>query len=95
MRTQAADAPELRPTFERRWLNVLTTAEHNQHAVVVLGAWGCGAFQNDPSIIAIAARAAVSSPRFSGAFRHVVFAIPGTGKRSQQNLEAFREVFSA
>lgn len=89
--SQPERAAELELTFLRRWANVLAIAEHQRHRVVVLGAWGCGAFRNDPRLVAGAARTVLSSPRFAGAFDHVIFAIPDAG-RSATNLRTFSEV---
>lgn len=83
---------EVRPTFERRWANVLAAAEDNNQRVILLGAWGCGAFRNDPVMTAQTALAVIRSPRFVGAFDRVVFAIPGQGKRGAENYGAFRKV---
>jgi uncharacterized protein (TIGR02452 family) len=43
-------------------------------AHLVLGAWGCGVFGNDPREIATLFHAALSGP-YQGAFADVVFAI--------------------
>jgi uncharacterized protein (TIGR02452 family) len=50
------------------------TAQANGHDALVLGAWGCGNFANDPGLIAELFRQALHGP-FRGAFRHVTFAI--------------------
>lgn len=92
-RNEPHAAGELPSTFERRWANVLAVAEDNHARALVLGAWGCGAFGNDPTLVATTARTVLGSVRFDGVFERVVFAIPGTGKRSLGNLEAFRRVF--
>jgi uncharacterized protein (TIGR02452 family) len=43
---------------------------------LVLGAWGCGVFQNDPAQVAGAFRTLLGpGGRFSGAFEHVVFGV--------------------
>lgn len=81
-------------TFERRWANVLATAERHGHQTLVLGAWGCGAFRNDPSLVAHAARRVLESERFAAVFRRVVFAIPDSGRQSSRNLEVFRSAFA-
>jgi uncharacterized protein (TIGR02452 family) len=85
---------DVRPTFERRWANVLAAAEDNGHRLVLLGAWGCGAFRNDPVIVAEAARSVLLSSRFVGAFDQVVFPIPNIGERGKANFAAFRELFN-
>ncbi|MFO0589751.1 MAG: TIGR02452 family protein [Polyangiaceae bacterium] len=82
---------EIAAVFSRRWRNVLLVAAHHQHRTLVLGAWGCGAFRNDPEVAARTAAEWVRSPRFAAAFDRVVFAIPSFG-RSGDNLEAFRRV---
>ena len=92
-RNQPGAGADIEATFERRWGNVLAVAAHNGHRTVLLGAWGCGAFRNDPVMAASTARRALAEPRFADAFDHIVFAIPGFGKRSKGNLEAFTRVF--
>lgn len=59
-------------------------AKHHCHSLV-LGAWGCGVFGNDPNIVAEAFRIFLSR-EFENRFRRVHFAIYG----SDDNLEAFR-----
>lgn len=44
------------------------------HTHLVLGAWGCGVFANDPAVVARAFRAELEG-RFAGAFEEVVFAV--------------------
>lgn len=82
----------IRPTYERRWANILAVAEDNGHRLILLGAWGCGAFRNEPMVAAETARTVLMSPRFVGSFERVVFAVPNIGNRSQANLAAFRKV---
>jgi uncharacterized protein (TIGR02452 family) len=95
LRRDPSASPGIRPTFERRWANVLAVARDNGHRVVLLGAWGCGAFGNDPVVAAETVRAAILSPRVAGAFDRVVFAIPDTGKRGKANFAAFREILTS
>lgn len=95
LQNDASLLPQIRATFERRWGYVLALAEARGHRTLVLGAWGCGAFRNDPEIAAsTAARWLRGSTRFAGSFDRVVFAIPGTGQ-SLANLSAFRRVLEA
>lgn len=56
----------------RRARRVLTAAAAHGHRALVLGAWGCGVFQNDPGEVAGAFATALSDvPHFD----HVAFAI--------------------
>ncbi len=55
---------------------VLALAVVNGHDVLVLGAWGCGVFGNDPAQVARGfARHLTGEGRFRSAFRKVVFAV--------------------
>jgi len=65
------DAEEvLRERAER----VLETFARHGATHIVLGAWGCGVFKNDPLTVARIFAAHLRG-RFRGRFRHVVFAI--------------------
>lgn len=59
-----------------RVLDVLVRCEVTD---VVLGAWGCGAFKNDPATVAFIFKEHLSG-NFRGRFRSVVFAILGAGE---------------
>jgi uncharacterized protein (TIGR02452 family) len=60
--------------MEERVNRVLGVAALHGHEVLVLGAWGCGVFRNDPGMIAELFHQAIVG-RFRGAFRRVVFAV--------------------
>ncbi len=78
---------EIRATLERRAAHVLAVAA--QHREVILGAWGCGVFRNDPVEVAAVFHALLDGS-FRGVFARVVFAIYD---RSGEKLRAFeREV---
>lgn len=62
---------------------ILQVAISHGHRYLVLGAWGCGAFGNDPDQIALGMASAVQACK--GCFDHIMFAVPrGT------NFDAFR-----
>lgn len=65
---------EVRATMARRVGRVLAIAALHGHDTLVLGAWGCGVFRNDPTEVAGLFVAALASP-FRGAFAEVVFAV--------------------
>jgi uncharacterized protein (TIGR02452 family) len=84
------EGQHVRATLERRADHVLRVAAHHRHRTLVLGAWGCGVFQNDPRDVAdVFARLLTSAP-MARAFARVVFAIYDRGK-SGATLRAFKE----
>ncbi|MFO0890691.1 MAG: TIGR02452 family protein [Isosphaeraceae bacterium] len=74
LQREPARQPEIRTTMAGRVARVLSIAAFKGHEAVVLGAWGCGVFGNDPREIAELFRDALSGP-FRGAFARVSFAI--------------------
>lgn len=64
---------EIQDLHERRGKHLLEIAAANGDNIVVLGAFGCGAFQNPPEIVAKAYRKIL--PIFSECFREVHFAV--------------------
>ena len=69
------ERPLIEPTMRERIENVLALAVAHHHQTVVLGAWGCGVFKNDPTNVAQWLHDALQSERFQGAFRKVIFAV--------------------
>ena len=59
----------------RRTKYVLTVARDNGHRSLLLGAWGCGVFRNDPYTVANAFGIWLHSPEFKNCFDRVVFAV--------------------
>lgn len=71
---------------------VLETAAATGYRRLVLGAWGCGVFQNDPAQVAGAFKALLTGDgRFAGHFEEVVFAILDRGSGTP-TLAAFARV---
>lgn len=60
---------------------------------LVLAAFGCGAYGNDPRDVALTYRAALVDGGFGGAFDHVVFAISSGPRSGIPALSAFHRVF--
>ncbi|MGW7819830.1 TIGR02452 family protein [Streptomyces puniciscabiei] len=94
-RTEPRRAAELPGALAVRAERVLETAAAHGYGRLVLGAWGCGVFRNEPAQVAGAFRALLGpGGRFAGTFAHVVFGIldrtPGTEVR-----EAFVKAFPA
>ncbi|MFM2266608.1 MAG: hypothetical protein RL757_48 [Bacteroidota bacterium] len=62
-------------SFMRQRINkVLVLAQERGHEVLVLGAWGCGVFQNDPEKVALWFKEALET-RFAHCFKRIVFAV--------------------
>ena len=66
---------------------ILEIAADQRQEVLILGAWGCGAFRNDPTEIASLFKEFFEGD-FKGVFREVVFAIPGKGSQNYQIFES-------
>lgn len=72
---------------------VLRIAAHHQHEVLILGAWGCGVFRNDPKKVAgYFSHFLAENGTYHNRFRKVVFAVLDSTK-DQANIDAFESVF--
>jgi uncharacterized protein (TIGR02452 family) len=75
-RTAPQRAADLPRALAGRAGRVLETAAHHGPRRLVLGAWGCGVFRNDPAEVAGAFRALLGpGGRFAATFTHVVFGV--------------------
>lgn len=85
--------PEVEPTLRRRAELVLYAAARTGVDHLVLGAWGCGVFRNDPRMVARTfAELLGSGCSWSVHFKKITFAVfdpTGTGP----NLQAFKNQF--
>lgn len=70
-----------------RATKVLQIAEAHGHKTIVLGAWGCGAFGNDPRLVA---SAFIDALEAVPAFEHVSFAVYDT-REPPVLYESFKE----
>lgn len=78
------------PVMRIRIAKLLALCADRGHETLVLGAWGCGVFRNNPENIASLFHEALSGP-FAGRFRKIVFAVK-TNKESI--IEPFRKYFT-
>ncbi|CAE7823564.1 TDRKH, partial [Symbiodinium sp. CCMP2456] len=67
---------EVVSVLKARVVRVLRIAKANDLRTLILGAWGCGVFKNDPQEVARAFHSALDLPELRGAFDHVLFPIP-------------------
>jgi uncharacterized protein (TIGR02452 family) len=77
VRSQEPDnAKRIREVMRHRIACVLALAAHHDHDALVLGAWGCGVFANDPREVAeLFAEYLLGEGAYSKSFAEVVFAI--------------------
>lgn len=86
----------LKQTFKSRIRNILEAAIDNGVDVLILGAFGCGAFKNPPEVVAAAFWEVLAEERYRGAFHNVIFAIKHSEKNPYcPNLAAFEREFYA
>ena len=78
------------PVMWQRIRRVLALALEHQQTKLVLGAWGCGVFANDPTMIATFFKEHLDVT-FRGAFEHVVFAIYRGGIPHTRFQEVFQQ----
>ena len=84
--------PLVLPTLECRAAQVLQLFALLEVETLILGAWGCGVFRNDPSQVAnVFAKLLLSAGAYSHAFNTVTFAIPGV--KDDANRNAFLKAF--
>lgn len=82
-------------TMLQRMDKVLAVFVANGIENLVLGAWGCGVFQNAPKDIAgYFAHYLTNNGKYSKAFKHILFAVLDRSKE-QENIIAFEQVLSA
>lgn len=66
----------LKELFKGRIKNIFEAAIDNDVEVIILGAFGCGAFKNPPEVVAKAFHETIEENNYSSCFKKIVFAIP-------------------
>ena len=90
---EPANLNQLEPTLLRRAELVLEIARAHQVDQLILGAWGCGVFRNDPHIVArIFADLLKPAGKFAGNFNEVVFAVFDRSE-DEATHRAFADIF--
>lgn len=78
---------DVEEAMRNRILHIIQVAVNNEVDTLILGAFGCGVFGNDPEFVATTFRDYLNGP-FAHSFQKVVFAIP-----KGHNNKVFRRVF--
>ncbi|WP_198655178.1 TIGR02452 family protein [Streptomyces geranii] len=92
-RTTPERTSEIPAALASRAERVLEVAATEGYHRLVLGAWGCGVFQNDPRTVAQTFRNLLVGGRFEGSFERVVFAILDRTKAATTRA-AFEQTFA-
>lgn len=94
---------ELKKVFKNRITGYLHVAYELGYDTLVLGAWGCGAFGNDPAMVSQAfakcldefrgapAEGSTQAPTAADAFAHIAFAV--LDRKDGYNYTTFKETF--
>lgn len=94
LRREPEAGSRIQRALHRRAERVLAVAAHHGARQLVLGAWGCGVFRNDPREVAGAFHAHLAEGgAFAGAFERVLFAVWDRSPDSV-NRAAFTERFA-
>jgi uncharacterized protein (TIGR02452 family) len=80
-------------TFRRRSDYILALAASRGYKSLVLGAWGCGVFRNDPQTVASVFANHLRSGQWAGRFQRIVFSVLDIAPE-QQTFRAFHTVLS-
>lgn len=89
-RCDAIPQPYVEPTKDKIRL-MLRLAANNGQRRLVLGAFGCGAFHNEPHHMAQLFRQVINESEFQGLFTSISFAVI-EDHNSTNNYTAFRDV---
>ena len=85
--------PEERQGMVNKVRTILGIAAKNHHTVLILGAFGCGAFHNPALEVARIFKEELESETFKNRFEKVIFSIKSDHNDTQGNYSKFAEVF--
>ena len=83
---------ELFDLHVKRMRRILTITTMKENAVVILGAYGCGAFRNPPGVVASAMRQVIEEFRYH--FRVIEFAVYCL-PRDEKNYQVFQQILGS
>lgn len=92
LRQEGGSISDVERVLRQRAGLVLAVAAKYQHRNVLLGAWGCGVFQNQPKMVADAFGAWLESDHFKGCFDRIVFAVYQRSPE-RENFTVFQQRF--
>lgn len=94
LRNEPQSVDKIEEVFSKRIEIVLRLAVEKGCDALVLGAWGCGVFRNEPKDVArLFGEKLLDDGEFAHAFEYVSFSIPENSKDAKNSL-AFEELFA-
>jgi uncharacterized protein (TIGR02452 family) len=92
-RNEPESVAKIASTLQERSGKVLAILANHQCDAIILGAWGCGVFQNDPAMVAEVFKFHLAKGhQFNGRFRTVLFAVLDNSP-TQSTITPFNERF--
>jgi uncharacterized protein (TIGR02452 family) len=92
-RSRRQELPAIPEVFRRRSEYVLALATAQGYQRLVLGAWGCGVFRNDPALVASVFAGHLRGD-WAGRFEQVTFSVWDTSA-SRSTFKAFQDAFAS
>ncbi|GAS84998.1 TIGR02452 family protein [Paenibacillus amylolyticus] len=85
-----ADDLQIESVMKERIRYILDVAATNGHRTIVLGAYGCGVFRNEPAVVAKYFHDVLVGEAFKDSFERIVFAVYDR-TAGQRTLKAFQD----
>lgn len=89
LRNEPENIDKIEPYMRKRIEMVLAICKENEYEVLVLGAWGCGVFRNDPVVVATMFYELLNG-KYRNHFKKVVFSIYS---KNEKFITPFQELF--
>lgn len=92
-RNEPENIREIKPVLRRRSAKILSLALHRECNAMVLGAWGCGVFQNHPQTVSKLFRSHLGpTGSYYNKFKKVLFSVLDKSG-NKKTIQPFREMF--
>lgn len=83
---------EIEEVLKNRIDKVLAIALKQKSETIILGAWGCGVFRNEPKDVALLFKEIIVE-KYAGTFKKIVFAVFDNSEK-KSNFKQFEDVFN-
>ena len=87
------ELPFVAEVLQRRSQSILAVAAKHGYRRLILGAWGCGVFQNDPQVVARCFKQGLAHSDWAGRFEQVLFSVYDTSASGEIH-RAFEHCFA-